>query len=252
MKLKLCLLFIVFVINLSFSQIVNVESLRRVGDSSKWSGYTSLAIDLTKNRNHIFNLKNRTHVQYLFEKNLVLFVNDIDFKEVNNEKLVSKGTQHLRYNYKFKPKFAWEIFIQSQYDEISAIDFRGLIGTGPRLTVYTSKNYLFYTGILSMYEYEEIENDLEHTFNRDFRNSSYISFSLFPKENIAIVSTTYYQPLYKSFSDYRISNDTSIALTIFKNLAFKIHFTYLFDIKPALGVPKEQYKLSNGLTYTFN
>ena len=67
MKLKLCLLFIVFVINLSFSQILNVESLRRVGDSSKWSGYTSLAIDLTKNRNQIFNLKNRTHIQYLFE-----------------------------------------------------------------------------------------------------------------------------------------------------------------------------------------
>ena len=252
MKLKLSILFILLFIKLSLSQIVNVESLRRVGDSSKWSGYTSLAIDITKNKNQIFNLKNRTHIQYLFEKNLVLFVNDIDFKEVNNKKLISKGTQHLRYNYRFKPKFAWEIFVQSQYDEISAIDFRGLIGSGPRLTVRKSKNYQFFTGILSMYEYEEIENELEQAFNRDFRNSSYFSFSLFPKDNIAIVSTTYYQPLYKDFSDYRISNDTSIALTIYKNLAFKVHFTYLFDKKPALGVPKEQYKLSNGLTYTFN
>lgn len=252
MKLKLSLLFILFIINLSFSQIVNVESLRRVGDTSKWSGYTSLAIDITKNRNKIFNLKNRTHIQYLFDTNLVLLVNDIEFKEVNNSKLVSKGTQHLRYNYRFKPKFAWEVFVQSQYDEISAIDFRGLIGTGPRIKLSKSEEYKFHIGILTMYEYEEIENDLERTTHKDFRKSSYFSFSLFPKDNIAVVSTAYYQPLYKDFSDFRISNDTSIALTIFKSLAFKVNFTYLFDSRPALGVPKEQYKLSNGLTYTFN
>lgn len=252
MRLQLILTIFLFLTNTTIAQIVNVESLRKVSDSSKWSGYTSLAIDITKNKNQIFNLKNRIHLQYLFEKNLVLFVNDIDFKEVNNQKLISKGTQHLRYNYRLKPTFAWEVFIQSQYDEISAINFRGLIGSGPRLKLSKSKVYQFYTGILSMCEYEEVENDLEHTYNRDFRNSSYFSFSLFPKENIAIVSTTYYQPLYRKFSDYRVSNDTSIALSIFKNLAFKVHFTYLFDIKPALGVPKEQYKLSNGLTYTFN
>ncbi|MEW7278849.1 DUF481 domain-containing protein [Aquimarina sp. 2201CG1-2-11] len=234
------------------AQIVNVESIRKVSDTSRWSGYANLSFDLTKNKNRIFNFKNKVHIQYLYEKNLVLVVNDINFKESNNSKLVSKGTQHIRYNYRFSNRFALEAFAQSQYDEISAIEFRGLLGTGVRFKVSKSDDYNFFMGILSMFEYERINNNLEDVIHRDFRNSTYVSFSLFPKNDIAIVSTTYYQPLYRDFEDYRLSNDTSVVINIFKNLAFNLGFTYLYDAMPALEVPKEQYKITNGLTYSFN
>lgn len=233
------------------SQIVNVESIRKVSDTSRWTGNASLSFNLTKNKNRIFDIKNRIHVQYLYEDHMVLFVNDISFKEANKNKLVDRGTQHLRYNYRIEDRFFWEVFAQSQYDDISAIDFRGLLGTGPRFKLSKSDDYNFFLGILSMYEYEKIENDLENVIHRDFRNSTYVSFSLFPKDNISIVSTTYYQPLYKDFSDFRLSNDTSLVIGIIKNLGFKVGFTYLYDALPAIGVPKEQYKLTNGLTYTF-
>ncbi len=251
--MKLVILTLFFLLSHFISaQIVNVESLRKVSDTSKWSGYTSLSVNISKDKNKILNLNNRIHIQYAYNKNLWLFVNDIHFKEVNNSKLVSKGTQHLRYNYTLKTKIAWEVFTQSQYDEISEIDFRGLLGTGPRLNYAKNDIFKYHLGFLSMYEYEKVKNELEKTIKHDIRNSSYFSFSLFPNNNISIVSTTYFQPLYKEFSDYRISTDTTIALNIFKKLAFKMHFTYLFDSKPALGVPKEQFKLNNGLTYFLN
>lgn len=234
------------------AQIVNVESLRRVSDTSKWSGNASLSLNLTKNKNKIFNLKNTVHLQYFYKKHLVLFINEISFKEANTKKLVDKGTQHLRYNYRPSNSFAWEVFLQSQYDEISAIDFRGLIGAGPRCKVSKSNNYNFFIGTALMYEYEKIENALENVRHKDIRNSTYFSFSLFPKNNVSMVSTTYYQPLFKQFSDFRISNDTKVVIGIVKNLGFNIGFKYLYDAFPAIGVPKEQYKLTNGLTYSFD
>lgn len=247
----LTLIFIIIGASLH-AQIVNVESIRKVSDTSRWSGNASLSFNLTQNKNRIFDIKNRIHLQYLYDNHMVLFVNDIAFKEANKGTLVDKGTQHLRYNYRLKERFFWEVFAQSQYDDISAIDFRGLLGTGPRFKLSKSDNYNFFVGVLSMFEYEHIENDMENSIRRDFRNSSYFSFSLFPKDNISIVSTTYYQPLYKNFSDFRISNDTRLLIGIIKNLGLTIGFTYLYDAFPAIGVPKEQYKLTNGLTYTFN
>ena len=248
---KLLILILLFSFGFCHAQIVNVESLRRASDTSKWTGFASLSIDLTKNTNKIFNIKNRIQVQYVYKKHLILFINDFDFKEANKSKLVSKSTQHLRFNYRFHNRVAWEVFAQSQYDEISAIDFRGLLGTGPRFKLSKSKDYNFFAGVLMMFEYEHVQNNLENIIHREFRNSTYLSFSLFPKDNISVVSTTYFQPLYRNFSDFRISSDSSIAIGVFKNLALKIGFTYLYDAFPAIGVPKEQYKLTNGLTYLF-
>lgn len=234
------------------AQIVNVESLRRVSDTSRWSGNASLSFNLIKNKNTLFNLRNTLQVQYLYKQHLVLFINEINFKEVNAKNLVDKGIQHFRYNYRFSKSFAWEGFVQSQFDEISAIDFRGLIGTGPRFKVSKSETYNFFLGTALMFEYEKIENALENVRNRDFRNSSYLSFSLFPKENISIVSTTYIQPRLNKWSDFRISNDSKVVIGIVKNLGLSIGVKYLYDAFPAIGIPKEQYRITNGLTYSFD
>lgn len=245
--------FLLFVTTFSLSaQILNVESLRKVNDTSRWSGNVNLGFTIIQNKNKIVNLTNKVHIQYKYEKDLILFINDFDLKKVNKGDVVNRAIQHLRYNRKLNKTISWELFAQSQFDEISEIDFRGLLGTGPRFKLSQSEDYKFYLGALSMYEYEKINNELEDNLHRDIRNSSYFSFSLYPNDNISIVSTTYYQPLYKEFSDYRVSNDTSVLIGIFKNLSFSVNFNYLFDANPAFGVPKEQYKFTNGLTYSFN
>lgn len=233
------------------SQIINIENLRRVTDTSGWSGYVRLDLNLTKNKNRIFDVSNDIRVQYKKEKHLWLFVNDIDFKEANNNSLVSRNAQHLRYNYRFKPRFTLEVFTQRQTDNIAAIKNRFLIGSGLRFKLLKHKDYKVYVGSLAMYEYEHSETEFK-AFHNDWRNSSYISFSLHPKENISMVSTTYFQPRFDKFSDFRVSSISSVALKIIKNLAFTTSFTYRYDKYPVLGIPREQYKLTNGLVYSFD
>lgn len=250
---KLKVLTLTFFISvLAHGQIVNVESLRKVTDTSKWSGNVSLDMSLIKNRNDIFKITNRAHLQYRNKKNLYLIVTNLNFQQLDSSKFVNSGTIHLRYNYKFRPKAAWEVFFQSQYDAVSNIELRNLMGTGPRFKLGTSEKYKFYMGTLVMYEYEKSTETFGTNINRDVRGSAYLSFSLYPSSQFSVVSTTYYQPKLSAFGDYRISNDTSLAFEIYKGLGFKSTFNLLFDAFPPTGVPKTQYTWTNGIVYTFD
>ncbi|WP_179005307.1 DUF481 domain-containing protein [Winogradskyella forsetii] len=252
--MKSFILLIIFLIT-SFksinAQIVNVESLRRISDTSKWSGAANLDISLIKNTQSIFKITNKIRLQYNTEKNLYLFINDLKLEQIEDNSFVNKGIQHLRYNRKIIERLKLEVFAQSQYDAISDIKFRGLLGIGPRFKLSKSQDYRFYLGTLLMYEHEE-SSDSNTKILRDVRGSAYFSCSLYPLEHISLVSTTYYQPLLKQFSDFRISNETSLGIKVLKNLLFKTTFTYNFDANPIIGIPKTQYELTNGIVYTFD
>ncbi len=254
LKTKVCkLLFTITLLVSSFgqAQILNIESMRKINKDTKWSGNTNLNVQLIENKNSFVLVSNRTRLQYKNNKHLYLLIGDYNFKESNSNKIVSKGILHFRYNYKLSARIRAEVFVQNQFDEVSKIKYRRLFGLGPRFKLNHSENYKFYAGTLIMNEWERIESDLEHVKHNDIRLSTYLSFSLFPKDGISIVSTTYFQPNVDEFSDIRWSNDSKIVFKIIKNLAFNIQFTMSYDTRPALGIPKTQYKLTNGIIYTF-
>ncbi|TDU34214.1 uncharacterized protein DUF481 [Gelidibacter sediminis] len=245
-----------FIITLFFctyaqSQVINVETMRKQSDSAKWTGSLSLDASIVKNKNQIFKIANKAHIQYNNYRELWLFINDLKFEKAAGESFVNKGTQHLRYNHRVTETIKMEAFIQAQYDAISEIDFRGLIGAGPRFKLSSNDNYRFYLGTLIMYEIEQASAIESNAIHRNVRGSTYFSFSMYPTESLGIISTSYYQPRLDAFKDYRLSSTTSILLKIWENLAFKTTFTYNFDAYPVVTIPKAQYELTNGLLYTF-
>ena len=244
-------LFFLLIYSYSQSQVINVESLRKKTDSAKWTGSVSLDASLIKNKNDIFKIATKADIQYNNKKELWLFVNDLKFEKAAGESFVNKGTQHLRYNHRITNTIKMEGFVQAQYDAISEIDFRGLIGAGPRFKLTSNKDYRFYLGTLVMYEYEKASDIADNRIHKDFRGSTYLSFSIYPAENIGIISTSYYQPRLDAIKDYRLSSTTSVLFKILENLAFKTTFIYNFDAYPVVTIPKSQYELTNGLLFTF-
>ncbi len=251
MKLLNFSFLLVFICSFSYSQVINVETMRKVTDSAKWTGSVSLDVSLIKNKNNIFKIANKAHIQYNNRKELWLFVNDLKFEKLEGSSFVNKGTQHVRYNRRVTDLVKMEAFLQAQYDAISEIDFRGLAGLGPRFKLYANDNYRFYLGTLVMYEYEKASEIEEIPEQEAIRGSAYISFSMYPTEYLSIISTSYYQPKLDTFSDFRLSTDTSVLFKIIKTLAFKTTFTYSYDAFPVVTIPKTQYELTNGLLYTF-
>lgn len=233
------------------SQILNAESLRKVTDTSGFSGSASLDFSIKRDINDYLGFSNSVHVQYKMKRHLVLLKNDIELKNIEGNKFENAGITHLRYNYRFHPRIAWEIFGQAQYNKVSKIDFRGLLGTGPRFKLTTSEKYKVYLGTHIMFEQEELSDGIT-PLQREFRGTSYLSLTLSPRDNIRFISTTYYQPLLRNFKDYRISNQSSLLIDLFKNFAFKTSYTFTFDQFPAEGIPNSQYSLTSGLVYSFN
>ncbi len=233
------------------AQILNAESLRKVTDTSGFSGAASVDFALKRNVNDFVTLGSDIHLQYKNKNHLALFKNDVNFQKIEGEKFENSLISHLRYNYKFRPRSIWEVFTQGQYNKINLIEFRGLVGTGPRFKLTNSEKYKFYLGTSAMFEYEELIDGFT-PIQRSFRNSSYFSFSLYPSEHISIISTTYYQPLFKDVSDYRISSQSSLLVGLFTNFSVKLSHTFVFDAFPAVGIPNSQYEFKTGIAYTFD
>ncbi len=234
-----------------FGQILNAESLRKVTDTSGWSGSASAHFALKRKVNDFVILGSDVHIQYKMKKHLLLFKNDINFNKIEGNKFENSGITHIRHNYRFRPRIAWEVFAQGQYNKVSLINFRGLLGTGPRFKLSQSENYKFYLGTLIMYEHEETADNFT-PLQRDIRGSTYLSFSIYPTDRISIVSTTYYQPLLKEVSDYRISSQSSLGVELFGNFDLKLTYTFVYDAAPALGIPTSQYDFRTGISYSFN
>jgi len=250
-NITLLVLTFLIVVCSSAQEVFNIESLRETTDS-KWMGSIGLNIGLIKNTNDIFWISNNVHVQYNDKTNYWLIYNNLSFQKLGGNSFVNRGTQHLRYNRKIAEKTKLEAFIQTQYDAISEIDFRGLIGAGPRFKLSDNDSiYRIYLGTLVMYEYEKTSGVDGKIIQRDFRGSSYLSFSIYPTKAITIISTTYYQPKLKFFNDYRLSSGTSLVFKIVKKLSFTTNFNYSYDAFPVESIPKAQYELTNGLLYEF-
>lgn len=243
--------FILFFSISSQAQILNAESLRKVTDTSGFSGAISLNFALKRTTTDQFTISNNIHIQYKMEKHLVLFKNNIAFQKVAGANFENSGIQHLRYNYGISPRVAWEVFGQAQYNKVSKIGFRGLLGLGPRFKLSKAENYKFYLGTLLMYEHEELSDGVTG-IQRDFRASTYLSFSLYPTESISLISTTYYQPKLKDFGDYRVSSQSSLVVGLYKSFALKTSYTFTYDEMPAIGIPNSQYDFTTGLAYSFD
>lgn len=246
-------LFGVVLLMISFSassQILNVESLRKVTDTSGFTGSASVDFSLKRDKNEYHELSSNIHVQYKMRKHLVLWKNDLNLKSIEGNKFQNSGASHIRYNYRFHPAIAWEVFVQAQYNKVAKIDFRGLVGTGPRFKLTQEDDYKVYLGVTLMYEQEEL-SDKVTPIQRDLRGSSYLSMSLHPTPTLSIIGTTYYQPKLRHFSDYRVSSETSLLFNLFAELAFKASYIFIYDSEPAEDIPTSQYSLTTGLVYTF-
>lgn len=233
------------------SQVINAESLRKVTDTSGFSGMAGLEFSLKRDVNDKFSIRTNVDMQYKMNRHLVLFKNEIEFQKIESDNFENKGVQHLRYNYKLYPRIVWEIFTQAQYNKVSKITFRGLLGTGPRFKLTKLENYKLYLGTSIMYEHEELSDGIT-PIARVYRGSAYFSFSLYPTETLSISSTTYYQPKLKDFSNFRVASETSMAIRLYKNFSFKTTYTFTFDASPAIGIPNSQYALTSGFIYSFN
>jgi hypothetical protein len=222
----------------SHAQIVNIENARMQSDTVGWMGSVGAAVSLAQNTIKIFQAGVEAHVQYKTsnDKGLWLILGNHNFLKAGSNRFVSDDLLHLRYNRKVNEWMRWELFGQYQNNEVTQIDSRMLMGTGPRFKLVKRKNFKLYAASLIMFEREKERTNPVIT-HKDIRSSSYISFTWLPRDYLEMISTTYFQPLANKFSDYRIMNQLGLK------------WNYLHDRFPAGTAPKTTYNFATGINY---
>lgn len=248
---SLSLLFLLALTYAGMAQIVNIENARIHTDTTGLSGDAGAGFSLIKNTDKVFLANADLHLQYKTGKSLWLFLGEYGFLKGAGAKLADYSFIHLRYNYKISKLLRWEIFTQAQDNKVTKIDYRYLLGTGPRLKLAGSKWFHLYLASLLMYEYEK-EKTTPAIIHKDARQSSYISFTLLPSKNLGFTSTTFYQPRWGQWNDYRLLHQAMLRLKAGKHISVKWNWNYLYDAAPVAGIPKTNYNFTTGISYSFN
>lgn len=249
MKYFLTLIFC-FIAMISQAQIVNVESQRIQSDTTGWLGNFGASFKLDKNKVQVINLNANAQIEYKEPRSLYLFLINYDFLKGATQTLQNNLFFHLRYNYKMNDLLRLEAFTQVQHNNLSGIKSRWLIGAGPRFKISGTKKLSLYAASLVMYE-DEHEQTKPPILHKDIRNSSYGTASWRPDDRTEIISTVFYQPLFRDFSDFRLLHELKLKFQFTKKFSFFTEWTFLYDSKPALDVPNNIYTLRNGIEYKF-
>lgn len=244
------ILLYLFCLNTTFTwaqQVINIESRRYDRLDSGWHGTAEFNLNYLQNQNKIITAGNKVDVMYVEGINTYLFINDINFIRVNQKNLDYNTYQHLRYKRTIKPWLHGEAFAQTQFNQQLGLNFRGLLGAGPRFRLMQNDSFKIFLGTMWMYEYEVENPDKKQVVTN--RLSIYLSFLLVKHGIVNINLLGYYQPDAANAKDYRLLTELRLDFTITKALAFRFAGTQSFDSAPPPGIPNNFINLRNAIVY---
>ncbi len=236
------------------AQIVNIEERRITGtnDSIRWYGHLNVNANLSKVKDQILQLGSTGQVQYKQDRSLFLLLLDGILLRAGGEDFNKAAFAHLRYNYKLSDPVVMEAYTQAQFNKLLLLELRWLAGLGPRFRLFKDEKgqNRIYAGMAYMYEYNQF---LEGGgIARIHRLSNYISFTFRPWQGVKLVNTTYFQPQFTDWKNYRFSTEWRLDMPLGKRLSFTTDFTYSIDRSLPEGAPGSTYAWLNGLMFRLN
>lgn len=149
---------------------------------------------------------------------------------------IAKVFGHGRYRHALSERITGEVFTQAEYDEKRALTLRTLGGVGPLFHLFKRDDLRLSWGVAYMLEYEEINDDkatrVPDVTGLQHRISSYLTGSYALADNLQLVETIYVQPLITGPDNVRLHNDSSIVITISKQLSFNTTLALSYDTDP--------------------
>ena len=269
MKRIILIISLLLVILSTQAQLVNIEKKRK-DKKDGFQGDISFALKLTQNTKQIIEGNNTINLQYTKKAHTILLLNDYSIMKLkedgvdNEDDLINKNFQHIRYNYTIRDSsfLTFELFSQRQQNKLKYIDQRFLVGAGLRFRIIENDYFSLFIAPLIMYEYETLSDSLE-TETSMLKGDLYTSFIININDIFSFSHSTYYQPAlwnfdnsseFERFIDFRISTESAFTFSIIKNrLDFSIIFQMSYDSRPPIELIEKPlfYTMKNKLTFNF-
>lgn len=245
------LLFLLLLASLPLkAQVVDIERQRLNSEEKGLHGGANVSGSYLDNDEIIYSLKALGNLQYRLKNNLFLLIGDYKISRSTDTDFQDAAFLHLRYNRTVTELITTEAFTQIQDDKISLLKYRFLVGAGARIKLIGKESLLVNFGVIPMYEFEELLDDASTTL-QDLRISQYLNMVIGISETVDFYSTTYFQPVYNLWEDFRLHNESRLEVTLTQKTNLNITNTYSWDANPPIGAPKRRINLNVGLGIDF-
>lgn len=139
------------------------------------------------------------------------------------------------------------VFVDASRDRIRRVDLRTSGGLGTKWTFWMGeKGKASFSGA-GIWDHENFDLDATSTqpeTQTDLRLSWRIKGEKTIGDGTTVEHTTFYQPVWKEWGDYRVEMINTFSTKIMENLSLGIEHEYLHDDTPATGVKPDDNKLS--------
>ena len=169
---------------------------------------------------------------------------------MNGQDLRDNRYVHLRYSRLFRPRFRSFHFLQFQTNENLLIQRRWLLGSGLRLRVAEDDGKNLDVGVGAMYEAERLrESALEPDDDPDtetVRMANMIVASWAFSETARLVGIAYYQPDVSTFTDYRLTGDVALSVSLTQALSLEVSVDWRHDSRAPANLKQDDVRLRTG------
>lgn len=246
--MNLLLYFLLFLFSLPSLAFINVESVRQIKGKG-FIGRSGLQTSGQQGNTEKFTSAFTTIGAYRLERNEWLYSGNYKYGTSAKVKDTNVGIAHLRHTWEYEKPLAYEMFVQSEFNEFKDLNSRHFFGGNLRYRLKQTKSYFIYSGIGTFYEWEDF---VENTKDKNhFRGNLYLSYVQNLKKNISAFATMYYQPLFTNTANYRLRFQSGLDVKLTDILSIGISFNINHDT----GVPKNvkqtdiDYLVGFGVTY---
>jgi hypothetical protein len=234
-KLYLLITFITLnFFNNTFPQ-VNTERFREDEDSVGFSGYVDLEGILATGNTDFQLISLGGRLNYNWGDDYTFIIADGGYGWENGNAFEDQLFGHLRHVITTGDLLQIELFVQFDNNKKRLLLARELLGGGLRFRILKTNHFKFRLGTAYMFETERYDlpvNSAHPQTTSLHRFTSYVTFKYQLNELLSFISTTYYQPRFKDFNDYKLFSENAFLINTGKVLDLFIKFNLRYDSRP--------------------
>lgn len=233
---------------------VNVEAVRGDADRQGVSGRVEASVTGLAGNTEGIIAGGSGRIQLRSGRHLTFLYGTGNYTRLNQTTSIAKAMAHLRYNYELDTWVWSEAYGQVENDKFRRLTNRELVGAGPRFRLFNTKQLDAFFGTSYMAEWENLNlvaDDAASASTLSHRWSNYLTMSLSLGDRLSAGTTTYFQPRFDRFSDYRLLNETYFEVGITEVISTKVSTWMRYDSAPPDEVKPSDFLITNAFVAKF-
>lgn len=227
---------------------INVESVRQIKGEGV-IGRSALQTAGQMGNTEKFTSQLTTIGAWRLDANEWLYSGNYKYGSSGEVKDTNLGSAHLRHTWNYLKPLAYELFVQSEFNEFKELNSRHYLGFNLRFRIKQTETLNLFFGAGTFFELEDY-----HRFDRDrnhFRSNLYLSYVQNINKQVSSFITVYYQPIFEEVKNHRARLQSGIDVKLNSFLSLGLSFNVHHDAGVPSGVKETDvdYLVGFGISY---